>query len=828
MWLAWWSVSNQCCSALMASVSKDNVFQNLQHFLSPLEESFFDDVECFPGGSVCDVAPIRSLPLPLISPSSSNSFTAKDPPHRHVLHLYAHLNSSSLFSLNAFGRNLRFVLHAKDTASVHHDLVLESPGLHTCFQSGFVLDDSSPLEKDDEWPEIVSNSEVVINRCTHDHDAMSGHIIDGSTDTTYFILPDVRLGGQYHKIYQSKSLPSNEDSNEVELDSQIDLNNHRARRSFRNHRPQLQSLIWPPKSIENWVEVLVVADGPMVQYHGSNVESYIYTLMDIVSLIYRHESLGNSIHISLVQLIVLDKTESFAPQVQDERISASEMLKAFCNKWQRSLNRYSKTTERYDVALLLTRENICRNTKSASQSCDTLGLAEMGTMCGNYSCAIVQDNGLSAAFTIAHELGHVLNMPHDDDQKCSDFVAPNVSYVMSRMLDHNTNPWEWSACSRKYVTKFLDANYGHCLQNEPDRDLLKREVPKLPGEYFDENKQCELVFGHGSTICSYMPPCSRLWCATAEGEHKGCRTQHMPWADGTGCGEGYWCLKSECVPKNPDAKKVINGQWGAWQPWTDCSRTCGGGIQKSIRHCTNPSPKNGGHYCVGHRVRYESCNTEDCSLDAKDFRLEQCEQFNGNDLGIEGVPKDVKWVPKYTSISGPDQCKLFCRIEHSSAYYLLSSSVIDGTPCGTDTFHTCVDGQCIPAGCDRVLHSNKTQDWCGICGGNNASCAEERGLYNDTSYGYNPVVRIPKGATRIEILQHGYLNNSNDDTYISLRDADTKKYVLNGDFVMSMFRKTIQYGGTALEYSGSDRVIERVKSTSPLKKDLLVEVRYWM
>lgn len=233
-------------------------------------------------------------------------------------------------------------------------------------------------------------------------------------------------------------------------------------------------------------------------------------------------------------------------------------------------------------------------------------------------------------------------------------------------------------------------------------------------------------------ILPSQPPCSRLWCATAEGEHKGCRTQHMPWADGTGCGEGYWCLKSECVPKNPDAKKVINGQWGAWQPWTDCSRTCGGGIQKSIRHCTNPSPKNGGHYCVGHRVRYESCNTEDCSLDAKDFRLEQCEQFNGNDLGIEGVPKDVKWVPKYTSsksmsgliqkkrglrvflssilkVSGPDQCKLFCRIEHSSAYYLLSSSVIDGTPCGTDTFHTCVDGQCIPAGCDRVLHSNKTQ-----------------------------------------------------------------------------------------------------------------------
>jgi len=36
------------------------------------------------------------------------------------------------------------------------------------------------------------------------------------------------------------------------------------------------------------------------------------------------------------------------------------------------------------------------------------GLAELGTMCDlQRSCSIVKDSGLSAAFTIAHELGHV-------------------------------------------------------------------------------------------------------------------------------------------------------------------------------------------------------------------------------------------------------------------------------------------------------------------------------------------------------------------------------------------------------------------------------------
>ncbi|GIY24193.1 hypothetical protein CEXT_451302, partial [Caerostris extrusa] len=35
-------------------------------------------------------------------------------------------------------------------------------------------------------------------------------------------------------------------------------------------------------------------------------------------------------------------------------------------------------------------------------------LAQSGMVCNSESsCAIVEDNGLSAAFTIAHELGHV-------------------------------------------------------------------------------------------------------------------------------------------------------------------------------------------------------------------------------------------------------------------------------------------------------------------------------------------------------------------------------------------------------------------------------------
>ena len=40
---------------------------------------------------------------------------------------------------------------------------------------------------------------------------------------------------------------------------------------------------WPPVSRDNWVKVMVVADGPMLKYHGDKLERYILTLMQTVN-----------------------------------------------------------------------------------------------------------------------------------------------------------------------------------------------------------------------------------------------------------------------------------------------------------------------------------------------------------------------------------------------------------------------------------------------------------------------------------------------------------------------------------------------------------------
>ena len=58
------------------------------------------------------------------------------------------------------------------------------------------------------------------------------------------------------------------------------------------------------------------------------------------------------------------------------------------------------------------------------------------------------------------------------------------------------------------------------------------------------------------------------------------------------------------------------------------------------------------------------------------------------------------------AVKTKDRCKLFCRVSESSAYYLLDERVKDGTTCTPDTDDMCVNGICVPAGCDHILHSS--------------------------------------------------------------------------------------------------------------------------
>uniref|UniRef100_A0A3B3VED0 ADAM metallopeptidase with thrombospondin type 1 motif 20 n=1 Tax=Poecilia latipinna TaxID=48699 RepID=A0A3B3VED0_9TELE len=567
-------------------------------------------------------------------------------------------------------------------------------------------------------------------------------------------------------------------------------------------------------SYPRYVELMVTADAKMARHHGRNLEHYILTIMSVVAAVYRDPSVGNLINIMIVKLVIIHN-EQEGPTVS---FNAATTLHNFC-VWQQSQNIQDDShPSHHDTALLITREDICR----AKDKCDTLGLAELGTMCDPFrSCSISEENGISASFTIAHELGHVFNMPHDDNPKCREAGMKHQYHVMAPTLNYDTNPWSWSKCSRKYITEFLDTGYGECLLDEPVGRTY--ELPTLlPGQIYNANKQCELMFGPGSQICPYMKQCKRLWCTSAEGDHKGCRTQHMPLADGTECGHGMYCKHGMCINKELDIRPV-NGEWGPWGPYSVCSRSCGGGTRSTTRDCNKPEPRNGGRFCVGRRMKFRSCNTEPCPRERKDFREEQCSQFDGKHFNINGLPPSVRWVPKYSGILMKDRCKLFCRVAGTMAYYQLKDRVVDGTPCGPDTYDICVQGLCRQAGCDHVLNSKARNDKCGVCGGDNSSCKTLAGTFNDAQYGYNTVVRIPAGATNIDVKQVSYSGKPEDDNYLALSDGQSN-FLLNGNFVVAMFKREITFKGTVIEYSGSDTKVERINCTDRIEEELVLQV----
>ncbi|ELK08453.1 A disintegrin and metalloproteinase with thrombospondin motif 20 [Pteropus alecto] len=584
--------------------------------------------------------------------------------------------------------------------------------------------------------------------------------------------------------------------------------------SLENERSQLHSRKKRFLSYPRYVEVMVTADAKMVHHHGQNLQHYVLTLMSIVAAIYKDSSIGNLINIVIVKLIVIHN-EQEGPVIS---FNAATTLRNFC-LWQQTQNVLDDAhPSHHDTAVLITREDIC----GAREKCDTLGLAELGTLCDPLrSCSISEENGLSAAFTIAHELGHVFNVPHDDSFKCKETGIKHQYHVMAPTLNYHTSPWTWSKCSQKYITEFLDTGHGECLLDKPHGRIYDLSS-QLPGLMYDVNKQCELMFGPGSQVCPYLKQCRRLWCTSAEGVHKGCRTQHMPLADGTNCGPGMHCHHGLCVNKEMETRPV-DGEWGPWGPYSSCSRTCGGGIKSTTRLCNRPEPRNGGKYCVGRRMKFRSCNTDSCPKGKQDFREKQCSDFDGKHFNINGLSPNVRWLPKYSGIAIKDRCKLYCRVAGTTSFYQLKDRVADGTPCGTETNDICVQGLCRQAGCDHVLNSKARRDKCGVCGGDNSSCRTMAGVFNSAHYGYNVVVKIPTGATNIDILQHSYSGKPEDDNYLALSDTQGN-FLLNGNFVVSMSKKEINIQGAIFEYSGSNNSIERINSTDRLEEELVLQV----
>ncbi|NXL17215.1 PPN protein, partial [Setophaga kirtlandii] len=254
--------------------------------------------------------------------------------------------------------------------------------------------------------------------------------------------------------------------------------------------------------------------------------------------------------------------------------------------------------------------------------------------------------------------------------------------------------------------------------------------------------------------------------------------------------------------------------WGSWGEWSKCSRSCGGGVSFRQRRCYSQRTE-GPSSCVGPTRSYRSCNVQNCLEGSRDFRAEQCAEFDGTEF--QG--KKYKWLPYY---GATNKCELNCIPKGENFYYRHKEAVVDGTTCEPGKRDICVEGVCQAVGCDNMLESTKKEDKCLQCGGDGSTCYGVKGTFDMASLpkGYNQIFIIPVGATSIQIKEVKPSRN-----FLAVKNV-RGEYYLNGHWTID-FSRALQVASTVLHYdrgSEGDVAPELLHARGPTTEPLVIEL----
>ncbi|XP_013411295.1 uncharacterized protein LOC106174328 isoform X9 [Lingula anatina] len=195
--------------------------------------------------------------------------------------------------------------------------------------------------------------------------------------------------------------------------------------------------------------------------------------------------------------------------------------------------------------------------------------------------------------------------PQNGGSSCVGSPTENENCNVTCAIDGNWSEWgQWSSCS-KTCGRGKSTRTRTCTNPPPSgggASCIGADVAERECNIFD----CP-VNGNWAPWSAWSD-CSQT-CGTGNRLRTRTCTNPPPSNNGQTCPgdnlESQNCILRTCP---------VDGNWGGWTPWSNCSRTCGGGVRFKSRECNNPPPSNGGVSCPGSSNLTETCNPQGCPV----------------------------------------------------------------------------------------------------------------------------------------------------------------------------------------------------------------------
>ncbi|XP_062598785.1 uncharacterized protein LOC134260184 [Saccostrea cucullata] len=198
----------------------------------------------------------------------------------------------------------------------------------------------------------------------------------------------------------------------------------------------------------------------------------------------------------------------------------------------------------------------------------------------------------------------------------------------------------------------------HCVINDYKNETIevcgiKTIIKGYCTEFNVKGGSIQAHFGYDCT--KFDPPCKSNYSST----------------------EAY--LYKPCYNFSGKQNKV-DGGWSTWSPfgsWSDCTVTCGGGVQQSLRtrECKNPEPENGVRECEGSEEdkKEKTCNSQPCP--GTSLRLELWATKLSQHVSTMNSSKSSKRTLFYTGVQNEVTKGRYIEHESTNKFYLFTSII---------------------------------------------------------------------------------------------------------------------------------------------------------